>query len=126
MSLWNHYRHLPNILFVHFNYLLADLYGQMRRIAAYLDVVVHEETWPALVEKLTFKAMKARAAEVVPGGGGFLQGGAARFLNKGTNGRWRGILTAAELGHYDAVVKKQLSPECRRWLEVGDTAVASP
>lgn len=117
---WWEFRHLPNMLFVHFNDLLADLDGQMRRIAAYLEIAVHEETWPALVEKLTFKGMKARAAEVVPGGGGFLQGGAARFLNKGTNGRWRGILTTDELAQYDLVVKKQLSPECRRWLESGN------
>jgi aryl sulfotransferase len=114
---WWDFRHLPNILFVHFNDLLADLDGQMRRIAAYLDIPVHETTWPALVDKMTFKSMKANADKVVPGGGGFLIGGAERFLNKGTNGRWRTILTPAELDQYETAVQGQLDPDCQRWLE---------
>lgn len=122
---WWAFRHLPNILFVHFNNLLADLDGQMRRIAAYLDIPVHEATWPALVDKLKFKSMKANADKVVPSSGGFLFGGAKQFLHKGTNGRWRDILTVDELAQYDETVKKQLTPACLRWLEVGDTAVSS-
>ncbi|MEJ2748458.1 MAG: sulfotransferase domain-containing protein, partial [Anaerolineae bacterium] len=117
---WWDFRHLPNILFVHFNDLLADLDGQMRRTAAFLDIPVHEATWPALVDKMTFKSMKANADKVVPGSGDFLVGGAERFLNKGTNGRWRGILTAPELAQYEAAVQRQLTPDCRHWLKGGE------
>jgi aryl sulfotransferase len=116
---WWEFRHLPNILFVRFNDLLADLDGQMRRVADFLSIEVDEPTWPALVEKMTFQAMKDRADEVVPGSGGFLHGGAQQFLNKGTNGRWRGILTAEELVQYDTAVQKQLTLACQRWLELG-------
>ncbi len=114
---WWAYRHLPNILFVHFNDLLADLDGQMRRIAAFLNIPVNEAVWPELVDKATFKTMKAHAADVVPGSGGFLVGGAQQFLHKGTNGRWRGILNPTELEQYEAAAKKQLSQDGQRWLE---------
>jgi len=33
-------RHLPNILFVHYNDLKADLEGEMRRIARFLEIEV--------------------------------------------------------------------------------------
>ncbi|HEY6131645.1 MAG TPA: sulfotransferase domain-containing protein, partial [Halioglobus sp.] len=46
---WWDYRHLPNILFVHFDDLLRDLDGQMRRISAYLDIPVNESIWPDLL-----------------------------------------------------------------------------
>ena len=47
-SFWP-YRRLPNLLAVHFNDLLADLPGQMRRVAGFLGIDVSEEDWPALV-----------------------------------------------------------------------------
>ena len=119
---WWGYRHLPNILFVHFNDLLADLGGQMRRIAKYLEIEIDEAVWPALVDKATFKTMKANAESVVFGGGNFLTGGAQRFLHKGTNGRWKGVLTEDELNQYDKVATERLSPDSKRWLEFGASA----
>ncbi len=41
----------PNLLLVHFNDLSADLETEMRRIAAFLDIEVPTEKWPALVER---------------------------------------------------------------------------
>jgi aryl sulfotransferase len=120
---WWDFRHLPNILFVHFNDLLDDLDGQMRIIADFLGIDVPETLWPTLVDKATFKTMKANAENVVPAGGDFLVGGAKRFLNKGTNGRWKGVLTEEELGQYEDAVANQLSPECKHWLEVGAKAL---
>jgi aryl sulfotransferase len=116
---WWPYRHLPNVLFVHFSDLLDDLDGQMRAIARYLDIAVDEATWPALVDRATFKTMKANAENVVPDGGGFLVGGAQRFLHKGTNGRWRGVLTPEELERYEQEASAQLDPDARQWLASG-------
>ena len=116
---WWTYRYLSNIHYVHFNDLLHDLDGQMRIIAHYLNIEVNETIWPELVNKATFKTMKAHAENVVPGGGDFLVGGAQRFLNKGTNGRWKGILTHEELAQYEESATSQLSPACKQWLEKG-------
>ncbi|MBN1580296.1 MAG: sulfotransferase domain-containing protein [Anaerolineae bacterium] len=120
---WWAYRHLPNILFVHFNDLLVDLDGQMRRVARYLDIEIDETIWPALVDKATFNTMKANAENVVPDGGSFLTGGARRFLNKGTNGRWKGVLTQEELALYEEKTKKELGPDSRKWIELGMQAL---
>ncbi|MCP4428770.1 MAG: hypothetical protein GY803_30155, partial [Chloroflexi bacterium] len=77
-------------------------------IAAFLNIPVNETVWPDLVKKATFKTMKANAENIVAGGGSFLFGGVQRFLYKGTNGRWRGVLTLSELELYEAKAKKQL------------------
>jgi len=122
---WWMYRHLSNILFVHFDDLLADLDGQMRVVADYLDIKINEAIWSTLVDNATFKTMKANAEDVVPAGGDFLIGGAQRFLNKGTSKRWKGVLTKEELILYEEAACSQLSSECKNWLEFGKSALRS-
>jgi aryl sulfotransferase len=52
--------------------------------------------------------------------------GAKRFLNKGTNGRWRDVLTDADLDRYDAVFRRKVSPACADWLEHGRLGAGDP
>ncbi len=40
-------------------------------------------------------------------------------MNKGTDGRWRGVLSEDELALYDATCERTLTPDCRKWLENG-------
>jgi aryl sulfotransferase len=125
---WQHYqswwdaRHLPNVLLVHFNNLKADLPGEMRRIANFLGIEIEEELWPALVGHCTFEYMKKNAAALSPFLGMAFKGGAGDFVHKGTNGRWRDLLTAADLEKYERVVKERLTPECAHWLATGQGA----
>jgi aryl sulfotransferase len=121
---WWEYRHLPNILLVHFNDLLSDLEGQVRTIAQYLDIEVKEAILPTVVDNCTFKSMKRNAENITPGGGSYFIGGAKRFFHKGTNGRWKGVLSAGEIALYEKAVSKILSAECARWLEQGQTALS--
>ncbi len=116
---WWEWRHLPNVLFVHFNDLLADLSGEMRRIAGFLGIDVPENEWDARVELATFASMRRRAESVAPSGGAGFEGGAQRFIFKGTNGRYRGVLTEADLVLWQKNVTRQLSPACAHWLEHG-------
>jgi aryl sulfotransferase len=58
---WWERRHLPNVLLVHFNDLKADLDGEMRRIAAFLELRVDPRHWSDQVARCTFEAMKRRA-----------------------------------------------------------------
>ena len=46
------------------------------------------------------------------------EGGSDRFFFKGTNGRWRDVLTSDDLALYEAAASK-LDPELRDWLENG-------
>jgi aryl sulfotransferase len=115
---WWAFRHLPNILCVHYNDLLADLEGQMRRIATFTGVEVAGEAWPELVRQATFEAMKEQGGELLPNLEMGFKGGSQAFLYRGTNGRWRGVLTEDDLGLYEAAVGR-LDPALRRWMESG-------
>ena len=78
-------RRRPNLLMVHYNDLLADLDGEMRRIAAFLRIDVNEDVWPSLVRAAGFKEMQARGEAITPGANRlFGEGGVRRFFNKGT------------------------------------------
>jgi aryl sulfotransferase len=116
---WWDYRHLPNIEFFHYNDLLQDPEGEMRRLADYLEIDVPESAWPRILEATSFSGMKSNAEHYAPSGGAFWKGGAKTFINKGTNGRWREVLSDEELAQYDAACERALTPECRHWLEHG-------
>ena len=51
------------------------------------------------------------------------EGGSDRFFFKGTNGRWRDVLTADDLALYETAASK-LDPELRDWLENGRLAAS--
>jgi aryl sulfotransferase len=121
-SWWN-YRHLDNILFVHYNDLKADLSKQVKSIAAFLDIEVPEAALPGLLENLSLEAMRNEAARNQPGMSRIWTEGARTFFFKGTNGRWREVLTPEEMALYDKKAAEALTPECRVWLEGGQAAL---
>jgi aryl sulfotransferase len=119
-SFWP-YRRLPNLLAVHYNDLLADLEGQMRRVAGFLDIAVAEEEWPALVAAARFDAMRAAAIREEGEGDRSntdLKGGAATFFYQGTNGRWRDVLSQEDLALYEQAAAR-LDRSLVGWLEGG-------
>jgi aryl sulfotransferase len=120
-SFWG-FRHLPNVFFVHFNELKNGLEGEMRRLAAFLGIDAPESSWPALVDGATFDTMKKEADALIPEFELGFKGGGKAFINKGTNGRWRDVLTPDELAQYEVAVRRSLTPECARWLEHGRAA----
>lgn len=113
---WWAVRERPNVLLVHFNDLKRDLDGGMRRIAAFLGVPADGDSWGQRVERCTFEHMKANAEQFAPRGGLPWEGGAQTFINKGSNGRWRDLLTADDIARYEATALAELGPECARWL----------
>jgi aryl sulfotransferase len=112
----------PNLLFVHYGDMKRDLEGEMRRIAAFLDIEIPDHKWPAVVERCTFESMKDRSEEIAKFDMLF-KGGADTFLFKGTNERWRGVLTDDELAAYDKRVGEMLPPDAAAWLEGGRAAL---
>ena len=120
LSWWN-IRKLPNVKLIHFNDMKADLAGSIREIAAFLEIPIDEAKFPSIVEHCTFDYMKAHADMVAPRGGIMWNGGAKTFINKGTNGRWRDTLSAAEIAAYEAKAVKELGPACAKWLAQGNT-----
>jgi aryl sulfotransferase len=116
---WWNYRHLPNILFIHYADLLAAPAIEIQRIADYLDITLAEGSLDRIVDAVSFKTMKANADAIVGEASVMWEGGAKRFLNKGTNGRWHDVLTADDLLLYEKMKQEVLTPECAAWLEGG-------
>jgi aryl sulfotransferase len=59
---------------------------------------------------------------MAPLGGMPWEGGASTFINKGTNGRWKDVLSAEESAAYERTALERLGPECARWLATGEGA----
>jgi aryl sulfotransferase len=116
---WWAVRHLPNVLLLHYADLKADLPGQIRLIADFLSIDIDEERWPAILEHCSFDYMKANAEKSVPLGGVIFEGGAKTFIHKGTNGRWRDVLTPEEVRKYEDLAYQNLTPSCAYWLAHG-------
>ena len=107
------------MLFLHFADLKRDLPGQMREIATFLEISLDEEAFAAAVRHCSFDYMKAHAEKSAPDNGRLFKGGARTFIHKGTNGRWRDVLTAEDCRRYEAMAEERLGRPCARWLAEG-------
>jgi aryl sulfotransferase len=115
---WWNLRGLPNVLLVHFNYLKANMGREIKRIARFLEVEVDAAKWPAILEHCSFDYMRT-ASMKIDDLDRFFKGGGATFVHKGTNGRWKDVLSAREIARCDEVAARYLTPECARWLKTG-------
>src|SRR5262249_26579651 len=110
---------VPNMLLVHYNDLLKDLEGETGRIAEYLGIDLQPGMLSSIAQLVTFASMKQNAEQILPGAKDIWKGGPQTFIHQGTNGRWRSVLTDAELELYQAAVARELTPDCSQWLENG-------
>ncbi len=117
---WWAIRDLPNVYLVHYQNLKDDMEGQMRKIAAFLDIPIDERRWDTMVDHCTFDYMKNHAPLSTPLEGVIFDGGAKVFINKGTNGRWRDTLTGEDVEAYEGRAIEELGPECAHWLATGE------
>lgn len=118
-------RSASNLLLVHFNDLKEDLAGEMRRIAEFLALEPPREVWPSLMEAASFAVMKRNGKALLPDLAQVFDEGSDRFLFKGTNGRWREVMTADDLALYDQVATR-LTPGLARWLQSGRLVAGDP
>lgn len=121
---WWEARQLPNVLLVHFNNLKADLPREIRRIADFLDISVDADSWPKVLEHSSFAWMR-EAAGAAPClmVQDIIEDGLSAFVHKGTNGRWRDILSADEVALADRLAAEYLPPDCAHWLKTGGLLV---
>jgi aryl sulfotransferase len=119
-------RKRENVLFVHYNDLKADLAGEMRRIAGFLGIEVSRDVLPALAEAATFESMRRDGDALVPMAKMAWDKGAERFINKGTNERWKEFLTADDLARYEALAAKKWSKAADAWIRHGRLKAGDP
>lgn len=112
---WWPRRREPNVLFVHYADLTADLEGEMHRIAQFLDLHVAEDHWPDVVGRCTLASMRASDT----GLDRLYVGGASSFFHKGGGGRWRGVIPDTIIDDYSRHVAEDLPTDAAQWLEHG-------
>jgi aryl sulfotransferase len=108
-------RDAPNVVLVHYDDLLADLGGEMGRLAGRLGIDVPAGRWPALVGAATFDAMRARADDTAPDARGVLVD-RTRFFRRGTSGAGAELLAAEDLDRYRDRVADLVPPDLAGWL----------
>lgn len=122
LETWWSVRDRPNVLLLHYGDMKADPTREIARLAAFLRIDLSPDQLAAVVEVSSFDRMRADLLEreAKEGGpdGSFFEGGIATFIFKGTNGRWRDVLTEDDLVLYEQRAAR-LDPEFRTWLEDG-------
>jgi aryl sulfotransferase len=119
-------RKRENVLLVHYNDLKADLPGEMGRIASFLGIDLSAQKLAELAEAASFSFMRENGARLMPRAANAWDKGSDRFFNKGTNARWRGVLTADDLARYACRVRRETSPALAAWLEYGRLKTRDP
>lgn len=118
---WN-FKYLPNFLFLHFNDLLKNLQYYIRKLADFLDVEVDDAEVSRIFDRTQLDVMRNKRRDEqrkFKPGTLFLKNGADTFFFKGSNGRWKDVLTKEDLELYEAAKKRVLTSECAEWLENG-------
>jgi aryl sulfotransferase len=116
---WWDIRDLPNVHLIHFANLKSDMPGEIKKVADFLEIKVDPDKWSDILEHCSFDYMKRNSVRSVPLGGIFWDGGSDTFINKGTNGRWKDILSAEESARYEKMCLEQLGEACTQWLNSG-------
>lgn len=119
-------RRRPNVLLVHYNDLKADLAGEMTRIAGFLEIDVPRPVLPDLVMAATFERMKKDGDALMPTAQMAFDRGADRFLNKGTNNRWKDVLTRDDVARYEALAARKWSQATLSWVRNGRLVAGDP
>ena len=120
MRSWWETRNLSNVHLIHFAKLKEDMPGEIKKLAAFLDIEIDPETWNTILEHCSFDYMKRNSVKSVPLGGAFWDGGSDTFINKGTNGRWKELLSKEDNKRYEKMCLTNLGEACTKWLNTGE------
>lgn len=119
METYWRFRHLPNLLFLHYADLTCDLDGEMRRVAAFLDIEVDEAQWPALVAAASFDGMKDKAQETAPDADLGEWSNSGEFFRSARMGAWRTGLSTDNQALYTSISSQRLDAVIKTWAEHG-------
>jgi len=126
IATWFEWRHLDNMLLVHFDEMKLDLPGVLNRLGHFLGAPVTEESIENILHKCSFNYMKAHATDMAPVGGIVFKGGAKAFFDKGSKMDPADVLTAEQIATYKSVFQGKLTAEAFKWLETGEKLAVDP
>ena len=111
----------PQVALFHYSDLLADLPGQLGRLAEVLEIDVSPSRVEELADAATFAEMRGRADEIVPNSiHGFWRSN-TEFFHRGESGQWRDLIAARPDGdaRYWARVEALAAPDLASWAHRG-------
>ena len=117
---WWPLRAQPQVLFVHFARLRADLRYEIQKIADFLEIEVKPARWPSILKHCSFDYMKVHAAHHVPHGSGLWRDDGRAFFSVGQAGRWRDTLPPEAGAAFEQRARAELGRHCAHWLASGD------
>jgi hypothetical protein len=130
-SIFHHYetfwdvRDQPGFGLFHYADLLADLPGQITRLAAVVGIEITEERAQELAQATSFDRMKAQADHLIPDNGNPIFLDNAAFFHRGGGGQWRDLLDDAALERYQKRVAELAPPDLVEWAHEGWLGVSS-
>jgi hypothetical protein len=125
LSTLNHYREAwrmqeqPNVALFHYGDLKADLEGEMRRLADWLQMKVADGDWAGFTTAASFESMKSRADDLVPNSDAGFFKETQQFFHSGTGGRWREFFDDEASARYEARIASLASPDLVKWSHNG-------
>ena len=115
VNIWWQVRHLSNILLVHYENLINRKSEEIIRIAKFLNQEINSSKVEMICQFSSFEYMKEHWQQFQPPGVFKPQS----FINKGTNKRWRNLLTPEQLQRYEIIISQKLEPKCANWVKNG-------
>lgn len=112
-------RHASQVALFHYSDLLADLPGQLHRLAGVLGVEMAADRLLELAAAGTFAAMRRRAQMLAPCSDVGLWRSTEDFFHCGTSGQWREVFTDGDLRRYQDRVAELASAELAVWAHHG-------
>jgi aryl sulfotransferase len=112
-------RQRPGVALFHYSDLLADLPGQLRRLADALGIDVTDEQIEQYAAAATFDRMKQRADALVPDVGNRIWHNNRDFFHRGRSGQWRDLLDDEGLRRYERRVAELAPPDVAAWAHAG-------
>jgi hypothetical protein len=105
----------PGVALFHYADMSRDLDAEMRRLATFLEIDVHNAKWDGLVDAASFANMRERARDLAPEvTQGFVN--PDRFFRRGSSGQWRNFIkTDDDANHYRARVAELADPDLAQW-----------
>jgi methylamine dehydrogenase accessory protein MauD len=107
---WWRHRDDPNVLFLRYEDLAADLPGCLRRIAAFCGLAIAPERWPGILERCSFAFMKRHEDQFDPLTAMLYEHGFRpnSHLRRGQAGGWRGQLSPEQARRFDQAFTRRL------------------
>ena len=108
-------RNQRNVQLIHYDDLIADLPGEMLKLASNLGIIVDGAAIAELAEAATFESMKSQGQSLAPDPAGVLKDRSA-FFRRGRSGSGTEILRPEDLSAYKARAEQLSPPGLLSWL----------